>query len=177
MVLPFLFALVYLLLSVRILVDVRIAVSEARKGVSITLRTWGICLCLDMPIRLTAPQGDVRAQAGKAKQVWPLVRAAIRAISWGQTDIRMRIGTRDASLTAMIAGSTRAAGAALQAVAGQRFPCEIEAEPVFRAPCFALSGRCIFSLVPGDIMFAVARAAAKKTQREGFSWLSIPLKA
>ena len=177
MTLPLLAALAYLILSMRILVDARIAVSETRKGASITLRAWGVRLCLDIPISVSMNMSGSGERVKKVKRAWPFIKAIIRVISWGQTDVRLRIGTGDAYHTALIAGTVRSAGAALQAVAGQRFPCNIAATPDFRAPCFALSGRCIFSLVPGDIMFAVVKTAAKKTQREGLSWLSIPLKA
>ena len=177
MALPLLFAFLYLLLSVRILADVRVQVTHARKGASITLRAWGIRMCLDMPVHLPKKTGSAKVQTEKAKTIWPFAKAVIRTIRWGQTDVRLRIGTQDASLTALIAGAVRSLGASLEAVVGQRFPCEVQAEPVFSAPCFALSARCIFSLVPGDIMFAVAKAAVKKMQREGFSWRSIPLKA
>ena len=177
MALPLLCALVYLLLSVRILVDVRMEANKARRGIRIGLRAWGLRVCLDMPLGMPDVSKGSRAQVQKARRAWPFVKAIIRTIRWGQTDVRLCAGTGDASLTAMLAGAVRSLGSALQAVAGQNFPCRIEAFPVFGGPCFTVSGRCIFSLVPGDIMFAVARAAVRTTKREGFSWLSIPLKA
>ena len=177
MALPLLCALVYLMLSARILVDVRVKADKARCGIRVAIHAWGLRVFLDMPLGMPDVSKGTKAQVQKARRAWPFIKAIIRAIRWGQTDVRLGIGTQDAALTAMLAGAVRSLGAAMQAVSGQRFPCRIEAFPVFGRLYFALSGRCIFSLVPGDIMFAVVKTAAKTTQREGFSWLSIPLKA
>lgn len=175
--LPLMFALVYLLLSMRVLVDVRAAVNPSHKGIQIILRAWGVRLCLDMPLRMNMDRKSAGEQLGKAKQVWPFVKAILRAIRWGQTDVNVHVGAQDAALTAMLSGAAVSLGAALGAVAGRRFPCAVHAQTDFRRPGFALHARCIFSFTPGDIMFAVVKEAVKKTQREGFSWLSIPLKA
>ena len=177
MVLPLLCALIYLLLSMRFLVDVRVEIDKARQGVRIGLRMWGMRLSLDMPLRMPEVSKGSRAQVQKVKRAWPFAKAIIQAIRWGQTDVRLCIGTGDAALTAMMAGMVGSLGSSLQAVAGQRFPFDIQAYPVFNGLCFELKSRCIFSLVPGDIMFAVARAAVRTMQKEGFSWRSIPLKA
>ena len=174
---PLVCAIIYLILSVRVLADASLDISEAHSGVRLSLRAWGLCLCIDRPARIRMDGKNAAARTRRLKALWPLLRAALRAVTWGQTDIRMRVGFQEASLTAMLAGAARSGGSVLQAIAGQRFPCEVRVEPDFRATCFVLAGRCIFSLVPGDVMFAVIKAAVKKTQREGFSWLSIPLKA
>ena len=89
----------------------------------------------------------------------------------------MRKEARHTQMRDRASGVHPAFGAALQAIAGQRFPFRMKTTTAFQTSGFELSVRCIFSLVPGDIIFAVAKAAVKKTQREGFSWLSIPLKA
>ena len=175
--LPLLAAFLYLLLSVRIMADIRITLNDARKGACIALRIWKLRLYLDMPIRMNISQSKAKGQVQSVKGFWSLITAALSAVCWGQTDVYVRLGMQDAALAAMAAGTVNAFGAAVQAVTGQYFPCSVKAVPVFGAQGFALKGRCIFSLVPGDIIFAVAKAAVKKTQREGFSWLSIPLKA
>ena len=177
MLLPLLFAFLYLLLSMRIMADVRFELNGARKGVSIALRIWKLRLYLDMPVRISVDKSKAKGQAQNVKCFWPLITASLCSVNWGQTDVYVRLGMQDAALAAVAAGTINALGAALWAIAGQCFPCSVKAVPVFDACGFALRGRCIFSLVPGDIMFAVAKAAVKKTQREGFSWLSIPLKA
>ena len=177
MMLPLLFGLLYLLLGMRIMVDVRVELGDARKGVCIALRICGLLLYLDMPVRLHVNRSKAKGQAQRAKQFWLLIKAVIRTICWGQTDVHLRVGLQDAALLAVVSGSLNAFGAALQAIAGQRFPFRMKTTTAFQTSGFELSGRCIFSLIPGDIIFAVAKAAVKKTQREGFSWLSIPLKA
>ena len=177
MMLPLLFGLLYLLLSMRIMVDVRVELGDARKGICIALRIYGFRLYLDMPVRLHVNRSKAKGQVQKAKQFWPLIKAVIRTICWGQTDAYLHLGMQDAALLAMVSGALNAFGAALQAIAGQRFPFRMKTRTAFQTSGFELSARCIFSLVPGDIIFAVAKAAVKKTQREGFSWLSIPLKA
>ncbi|MBQ7825613.1 MAG: hypothetical protein IJ337_04585, partial [Clostridia bacterium] len=79
MMLPLLFALVYLLLSMRVLVDVRAAVNPSHKGIQIILRAWGVRLCLDMPLRINMDRKSAGEQLGKAKQAWPFVKAILRA--------------------------------------------------------------------------------------------------
>ena len=177
MMLPLLFALVYLLLSMRIMVDIRLNLDKTSKRACIAFSIYGLRLILDTPVRFDVDGEKAKGQAQRTKQVWPLIKAVIRRISWGQTDVHIRLGMQDAALTAVTAGTLNAFGAAFQSVAGKYFPCEMKVVPVFDASAFELSARCIFSFIPGDIMFAVAKAAVKKTQREGFSWLSIPLKA
>ena len=174
---PLVCALTYLLLSARVLVDVALDISEVHRGMRITLRAWGLSLCLDMPDAFLFDRKAAEQQSKRLRTHWALIRSLVKTVRWGHTQLRMRVGTQDAALTAMAAGAVRSCASAFQAMAGQRFPCEIRVEADFHKPCFVLAGRCIFSLVPGDIMFAVARAAVKKTQREGFKWLSIPLKA
>lgn len=177
MTLPLIAALVYLLLSVRVMADVRLEISEARKGMQILLHAWGVSFCIDRPLELRLQGRDMGRKGRRFKALWPMICAALRAIRWGQTDVDVRLGLSEASYTALIAGAGRSALTSLQAMLGQRFPCRMRVEPDFDMRCFALTARCIFSAAPGNIMFAVARAAVKKTQREGFSWLSIPLKA
>lgn len=175
--LPLIFALLYLLLSVRIMVDVRVELGNLRQGVYVAIGIYGLRLYLDMPVRLNINRNRAKGQIQNTKRFWPLIKAVLRTICWGQTDIRLRVGMQDAAFLAVASGALNAFGAALQAIAGQRFPFQMKAAAAFQTTGFGLSARCIFSLVPGDIMFAVAKAAVKKTQREGFSWLSIPLKA
>lgn len=193
MLLPLVCALVYGLLSTRVMIDAALSVNGAQNAASLAVRAWGLCLRLDGTIEregagirlyFTPRYGSrqfgqryFRGQARKLRAYSWAIRAAMRTVRIGQVDWHMRVGTQEASLTAMIAGGVRSAIASFLAFSAQRPPCDIRIEADFHTPCFVLDARCIFSLVPGDIMIAVVKAAVKKTQREGFKWLSIPLRA
>lgn len=175
---PFLCGMIYLLLTVPVIGDLVLDISDAHRGVRLSLRAWGMSLRIeDKPLKPGINRQSVGSRTKRLKKNWPMLRAALRTIRWGQTDIRMRVGLGEAAQTAMIAGSVHAGVSALRAIVGQRFPIEAHIKPDFRAPCFVLVARCIFSMVPGDIIFAVLLAAVKKTGREGFRWRSIRLKA
>lgn len=174
---PLVCGIIYLLLSMRIIVDLVLDISDRHRGVRLRLRAWGMHLYVKRPIAGRISRRNAGARAKRLKKSWTMIRAVLRAIHWGQADIHMRVGLGEAAQTAMIAGGAYAGISALQAVAGRSFPMEVHIEPDFRTSCFVLVGRCIFSLVPGDIMFAVLLAAVKKTRREGFRWKSIRLKA
>lgn len=177
MFVPSVFALIYLVLAVHLTADLSLEIGERRKGMRVTLRAWGMSLTLDRPITLPRQGLPSREKADRLRAVWPMLKAGLRAVRWGHADARMRIGLHEASLTAVVSGALLSGASALRMAAGDRFPCSVWVEPDFQSPVFHLQARCIFSAVPGDIILAAAKAAVKKTQREGFKWLSIPLKA
>ena len=177
MALPLIAGLLYLLLSMRIQADVHLQMGQAKSRFRFTVRTWGICVTADGPVTMKLDREKAGVQWRKIRAGWPLMRAALGAIHWGQADVDLCIGSGDAALTAMVSGASGALIAAFQALLGAHCPCRVRIQPVFGGQHFALSARCIFSAAPGDIISAVVRAAVKKTQREGFSWLSTLSKA
>ena len=177
MALPLIAALLYLLLSVHIYADVQLRVCGAQKRLCVTVRAWGLCVTVEGPVSMKLDREKAGAQGRKIRAAWPLVHAALEVIHWGQADVDVRIGSGDAALTAVASGTAGALLTAFQAFISTRCPCRVRIQPVFAGRHFALCARCIFSAAPGDIMFAVACAAVKKTQREGFSWLSTLSKA
>ena len=86
------------------------------------------------------------------------------------------MGTGDAAQTAVLAGGVRALAETLGIAVSRRFPLRVCVKPEFSQTCFVLNARCIFSFVPGDIIFAVLLAAVRKEARGGFLWKSIRLR-
>ena len=193
MLLPLAAALLYFVLSTRVLMDASAGLSGAQGTAALSLRAGGLCLRFDgvleragaqLSLRYQPRYGErmlkektLRARASSLRRSAWAIRAGLRAVHWGQADVYLRVGTDEAWSTALFAGAARSLAAALTAASGGRIPCDVRVDASFDEPAFLLTARCIFSAAPGDIMFAVARAAVKKTQREGFRWLSIPLKA
>ena len=193
MLLPLVFALLYTALSTRVLVNAGVGLHGLRGTTALSVRAYGICLRLDGVIERTGTQlrlrmrprygrrtfGErtLRAGAASFKRYGWAMRAALGSVRWGQLDVYLRAGTDEAWSTALLAGAARSLAASLLAVSGGRIPCDVRVDASFDEPEFLLASRCIFSAAPGDIMFAVVKAAVKKTRREGFGWLSIPLRA
>lgn len=193
MLLPLVFALLYAALSTRVLVNAGVGLHGLHGTTALSVRAYGICLRLDgvieragtqLRLRMRPRYGQrtfdertLRAGAASFKRYGWAMRAALGSVRWGQLDVYLRAGTDEAWSTALLAGAARSLAASLLAVSGGRIPCEVRVDAAFDKPEFLLASRCIFSAVPGDIMFAVVKAAVKKTRREGFGWLSIPLRA
>ena len=186
---PLICALVYSLLSTRVLVDAGVGFSGVHGTAALSVRAYGVNLRLDGVIERAGTQLRLRPRYGQRafdeqtlragvssyKKMGWLLRAAMGGVRWGQLDVYLREGTDEAWSTALLAGAARSLAASLLAMTG--IPCDVRVEAAFDEPCFLLAARCIFSAAPGDIMFAVARAAVKKMRKEGFGWLNIPLKA
>lgn len=192
MLLPLMCMTVYTLLAVRVVVHADISLNEVQSTVALNLRAWGVCLRMDGTIAWEGTHVHVQRRYAKLKprrSLWRRpqledlrknkwwIAAALRSLHWGAADIYLRSGTDEAWSTALLAGAMRSLAAAFTAVMGQRMPCDVRVDADFDEPGFLLSARCIFSAVPGDIMMAVIKEAVKKTQREGFKWLSIPSRA
>ena len=191
MLLPLVCALLYAVLSTHVLVDAGVGLHGLRGTTALSVRAYGVSLRFDGVIERTGTQLRLRLQPRYGRRIldertlranvdsfkrygW-VIRAALCGVHWGQLDVYLRAGTDEAWSTALLAGAARSLAASLLAVSG--IPCDVRVEASFDTPCFLLVARCIFSAAPGDIMFAVARAAVKKMRKEGFGWLNIPLKA
>lgn len=193
MLLPLLCALLYTALSTPVLADARVGLNDVQSEAALSLRAYGLSLRFDgviervgtrLQLRYTPRYGrralgerTLRARLDAMRGNGWMLRAAMRGVRVGQLDAYLRVGTDEAWSTALIAGAVRSLAASLLAVTGGKAPCDVRVDAAFDRPGFLLTARCIFSAAPGDIMFAVAKEAVKKTQREGFKWLSIPLKA
>ena len=170
-------ALIYLALCCRICADVRVSVREGKLHVSVCLRIAGVNLLLDAAIEQKMSGSSLKAQTEILRRYGSLLRAGAGAVRVSLVEIGAHIGLGDAAGTAMATGLAHAAVSVLFAPTGQMHKARIAIRPDFARKGLDGHVHCIFSLVPGDIMFAVAKAAVKKTQREGFEWLSIPLRA
>ena len=166
-------AILYLALCTHILVDIRLDVNGCKHRLQATFHVWGIHLHPSMP----KPKRPGKRGLNAFRRCKPLFIAGLRTLRVGQIDLQARIGLDDAAATALLCGAIFSAGNALTALAGHRTRSDIRVDADYRTPCFTLYARCIFSLVPGDIMFAVAKAAVNMTRKEGFKWLSTPSRA
>lgn len=191
MLVPLVCALLYAALSTRVLVDAGAGLHGLRGTAALSVRAYGVSLRLDGVIeragtqlrlrmrprygRRTLGERTLRANAASLKRYGWAIRAALGSVHWGQLDAYLRVGAGEAWCTALLAGTVRSLAASLTAVTGGRVDVRVDA--AFDEPCFLLASRCIFSVAPGDMMFAVAKTAVNKTRREGFGWLSVPLRA
>jgi len=180
MLVPLVCALIYLVLCTRVLTDVSLELSSTRQRARALLRVGGLSFCIDRALALRDKGASIKEKAQRFQRVrqfaW-LFRAEMGVLRWGVVQIRMRIGTGDAAVTAVAAGMLHTLITAALGLAGVAGVSDVSVFPDFAKPCAVLRARCIFSFSLGDIMFAAVRAAVKKMQREGFKWLSIPLKA
>ena len=170
-------ALVYLLLCCRIQVDARVRSEGGVVHACVFLRAVGISLLLDYSGRSGVSGEGLRVQWAAVRRYGSLLRAAGRSLRFGQTDIRAVLGLGDAAQSALVSGAVQAILLSACAMLGQGNRTDVRILPDFSRKRLAASVRCIFSIIPGDLIFAVAKEAVKKTQREGFKWLSTPLKA
>lgn len=181
--------IVYLLLCVPITVRASVGVNDVQSAARASVHALlvgasfdGVAVRRDGGLvwRLAPRYGGGRTDGGrirKIKAARPFAAAILRAAHWRRLEVRMRVGTQEAWSTALAAGSARALALALLAQMRHLPPCDLRVDADFRSPCMVLTARCIFSVRAGDIMLAVLKTAVKKTQKEGFKWISIPSKA
>lgn len=188
-----LIALLYGLLAMRVSVHACAGLCGAQGSVRAELRLAGLILRFDGVIipkeegaslrlmprygRTKRPKPPARTRLRRLRRAGPYLLAALHAGRFEQISLHMRLGLEEAWSTAVAAGTVKAGVSALLSALQTDAPCDLRVDSDFRAPCFLMTARCIFSACPGDIMFAVLKAAVKKTGKEGFGWKSIPLKA
>jgi len=172
--------LLYLFLCMPVSADLAIKSRGIRADARLTLRSWWLSVRID---RLLGKGMDRKRAGDQAKRIHAkrkLIRAALRAAHWGQTDLTIRVGLGNAAHTALLAGGVQAGAHAAAVIAGRRFPILVRVAPDYRRVCFALDARCIFSFAPGDIILAVLLAAAGNRRGDaggGFRWRSIRSRA
>ena len=180
MFVPLVCALLYLVLSMRVLVDAALGLSTLQRIVRIRIDVGTFCLCIDKPVLAKRHGMPLHRSVKRAKPLlrlrW-LICAVLRTLRWGQIDIRMQLGMQDAAVSAVACGVVQAILTAHLAVLGLAAHSDIRIVPDFTTLCCVVDARCIFSFSLGDIMIAAARAAVRKTKSEGFKWLSTPLRA
>ena len=104
------------------------------------------------------PWGRLRRREKRHNQAkW----AALRAFRVESVQVFACVGMGDAAATAVTSAALQAVLSAMAAV--WRVPvCCVYVDAKLNEVCFASNARCIFSASLGDIMFAAAKAAAKK---------------
>lgn len=172
--------LVYLFLCMPVSADLALKGRGLSAHVRLELRAWWLRARIARPLGTGMDRKRAGDHARRIHAKRKLIYAALRAARWGQTDVTVRLGFGDAAYTALVAGGVQAGARAVSAVAGSWFPLLVRVVPDYRAACFALDARCIFSFAPGDIILAVLLAAAGKRRRDaggGFRWRNIRSKA
>lgn len=181
-----LIAAVYLLLAMRVRVHASVKMRGGRGNVQAEIHVFMLTLCFDRSIALGSgmlrarrkrPKPSARERISAVRRAWPYAIAVLRAVCFEHLGLDVRLGLGEACSTALAAGTAKAGVSALFSFLNPGAPCDLRIEPDFQSSCFLLSARCIFSACPGDIMFAVLKAAVKKSRKEGFGWKSIPLRA
>lgn len=183
--------LLYLLLSLRVTVRLSAGIGAQQSAVSASVGALGLWVRYEGVIVLEGAKPHVQPRYGskkrkgkklkqrldRCKRLWPWLRALVPCLDFARCDLLLRIGLGQADETAVAAGALRAAISALAASLPAAPPLRLHVQADFERPAFLGVGHCIFSFALGDIMFAAARFALRKTRREGFGWISIPLRA
>ena len=188
-----LIGLLYLLLCCPIVIRIMVGINGSEGGVRADISYLGVCMCYHQELSWKDALAYVksllferrqnwkkrgedpgrRIKTGRSQQMLFRLHAAGR---FEQLDLKARVGLADAAQTAVAVGACRAVFSSILSAltGGKRCVC-VAAD--FERPCFCLDMRCIFSVSPGDMMLAAARAALIKKRREGSGWKSIPLRA
>lgn len=181
--------LLYLLLSMRVTVRLLACMEAGHSVISVSVGAFGLWLRLDGVIVPEGKRLGVRLRYGakrqgkhrhrktdrRAQRRW--LRAVLPLLDVQRLEIDVLAGLGQADQTAVAVGAIRASVSALLAAWGLKPAAALRVQAGFEHAAFWARGHCIFSFVPGDIMLAAARLALRKMRREGFGWISIPLKA
>ena len=174
----------YLFLCIRVTAEVCAGLGEGRVEFSASVGALMLAVhvsgCIEKAkIRLKIPIRGLKKKpdAQSFKNGWPTARAVLKAADWELIALHVRTGLTDAGATAMAAGGIRAAADGLLAGLGRSGCSDIRIMADFAAQDVTASARCIVSMRVGDIMLAAAKAAGKKTRKEGLQWSGIPSRA
>jgi len=188
----YLIALMYILLCVRLRVQLEGAFSDGQGSAVFCVGTGGVYLRREFVlvrgeraymIRFV-PRGSMGKKERKGNHVSAFISSFMRrfmldSLRNGRFDrlmIHLQLGLGDACETAVAAGALRALLCSLLAAAGNLSACELRIMPVFSQTCLHVRLRGIFLWQVGDIMFAALKSALRK-RKEGLKWTSIPLRA
>lgn len=124
--------------------------------------------------------GRIRVRRGAKKRRGFFKRAAARfalemlRLPGTRAGAAARLGTGDAALTALCAGTLQA----ILGAANAAFPMRVRVTADFRHAGFCLSARCIVTARGGDIIRTGVRAVrlARRARGGEAKWRSIPLK-
>lgn len=183
--------IIYLLLCVPVTVHASVGVNDRQSACQAALHILGIGLRFDgifsgrgIRIRLIRRYGgendtshEISVSISAFKRIKPYLRSVLGCLRFERLNVAMRVGLDDAAHTAVAAGAFRAFAASLFSMLTLTGVSSLNVQADFSAPCFLMTGDCIFQAVPGDIMLAVVKTAVKKTRREGFKWSSTPSRA
>ena len=168
----FVAAFFVLLASLPVEIFLRVDLNRA-PSYAAEFRAYGLCARLGGPLRIKRKKGAKKLSAFARRFLTAFAKELLR-LPGVRAGFAGRVGTGDAALTALCAGSLQTLLSLPNAL------CQTRAfiAPEFRAVCFALTGRCILPLRGGDIIRAGARAAwAARAGRGGKGkWRSVPLK-
>lgn len=171
-----LIALVYLLLCVRLCLQLTASFERGQGHVSCFVSVLGIQLRREyilvrgesaFSLRLEPLEEKKRRKAGSKNQR-PFVNRLIKsilldALRGGRFErISLRLGLGDACMTAIAAGAVRALLCAM--IPGGLRGCDLYVKPEFSGICAHAAG--IFSCQAGDIMLAALKTASGKRARD-----------
>jgi len=178
-------ALVYILLCVRIRVQLEAAWENGQGSASFCVGAMGVYLRRDFVLAVQAFSIRALPRYGKTKKkksadqgrkIRSWLLEALRSKRFERIALYLRLGLGDACETAVAAGAVHAIGSIALAAAGDRRLCELRVTPDFANPCLCAHLQGIFSWQLGDIMLAALKQAHRK-RKEGLKWTSIPLRA
>ncbi|MBR5301245.1 MAG: DUF2953 domain-containing protein [Clostridia bacterium] len=187
----FLLALIYLLLCVRLRVQLDLSIAGAQGGVVFTVGALGVNVRHEaeimrkengMGLRLEPHKkkgsGKKHPAAQRAVQrvLAPYLKEVVRLRRIERLMLHVRLGLGDACETAVAAGGAYALLSVLAPIVARLADCDIRVTPDFAGACFHVRGQGIFFCQLGDIMLAALKAARRK-RREGLKWTNIPLRA
>ena len=181
-------ALIYVLLCVRLRIQLEAGFTDGRGSAALGVSAFGISLRRDFVLTAGANgfAAVPRYEKGKKKKnrasgyMGRLLKDyAIQSLRSGQCDsvmLHVRLGLGEACATALASGTVHALACSLLAPLSELRNCDLRMTPDFEKACLCVHARGIFFCCAGDIMLALLKAAPRK-RKEGLKWTSIPLRA
>ena len=186
----FLVALMYLLLCVRLRVQIDLAIENLQGSVAFAVGAFGVSVHHEAVIARKAqgvgfclePRNKPRRKKSPAAQravqrlLMPYLRDVVRFRRIERLMFHVRLGLGDACETAVTAGAVYAVLCAIAPPFVSPAACDIRVTPEFAGACLWVRSQGIFFCQMGDIMLAALMTARRK-RKEGLKWTSIPLRA
>jgi len=178
-------AWVYILLCVRIRVQIEAAWVNGQGNAAFCVGALGVYLRRDFMLTMQAFSIQAQPRYGKkgkkntpdrSRKIRIWLAEAMRSNRFEQISLYLRLGLGDACETAVATGAVRALGSTIFAAAcnGKLFDWHVT--PDFTKPCLCAYLRGLASWQLGDVVLAALKQMRKK-RRKGLKWTGIPLRA
>ena len=175
-----LIALVYLLLCLRLRVQIDVSIDRIQGDVSLSVGAFGLSVrheaeivskkngvgfCLESRGKMGNKRKNSAAQKIAVHLIVPYFRDVIRQRRIDRLTLHVHLGLGDACSTAVAVGGVYALFGILASAVVNPASCVMHVKPDFAKACFHVRGQGIFFCQVGDIMLAVIQSTWKKRQK------------